>query len=464
MRTLQFKALCQKDKWISPAFVEINNDGKILSIDNQNKTNHSVENIEGIALPALVNSHSHAFQYAMNGMAEVHTHHNADDFWSWREAMYQVALSISPEEMEATATILYTEMLRVGYGEVVEFHYLHHNKNGQMYDFLPEMSVRLLKAAQNAGIKITLVPIFYQKGGFGKNHTDGQKRFISKDFDTYLKLFEAVKNEVKKYKNASLGVGFHSLRAMSPELLPIFIDVFTKEKYPIHLHIAEQLLEIKDCLNYLHARPVEWLLNNAPLNQQWNLTHCTHLTDFETLKLAKTQANVILCPSTEGNLGDGIFNYKNFQNYGGKFAIGTDSHIGLNPAEELRWLDYGQRLRTHNRQTFINDNQNNSGKNALSTLFFTGKKTAGKFFNEFFEVGNDFDALVLDAKNPIVQRQNLEYLLSSWLYGLDCNAYLGTIINGEWKILNNQTTKKEVKKTYSTFVNFLQKITNQKSC
>ncbi|TAG03441.1 MAG: formimidoylglutamate deiminase [Cytophagia bacterium] len=433
MKYLHFKAITLKDNWLENAYIELDKDGIITQINTSKPTkNEQIEYINGYALPTLVNSHSHAFQYAMNGKAEVHTHHNADDFWSWREAMYATALSISPEEMQKVATLLYKEMLRVGYGEVVEFHYLHHDKNGKPYQYLPEMSERLLIAAQNAGIKITLVPIFYQKGGFGKPATDGQKRFISKDFSTYLTLFESIKKIIPNYKNATLGVGFHSLRAMEPHLLPAFIDTFGSEKYPIHLHIAEQLLEVKDCLEYLHARPVEWLLNNAPISEKWNLTHCTHLTDFETEKLAKSKANVILCPSTEGNLGDGIFNLKTFQKYGGKWAIGTDSHIGINPAEEMRWLDYGQRLRTHNRQSFTSETQKESGRFALQNVIKAGRQTTGKMNEEFFEIGKPFDTLVLDASHPVLSNQSLQYTLSSWLYGLDSKAYLGTIINGNF--------------------------------
>ncbi|TAE72864.1 MAG: formimidoylglutamate deiminase [Bacteroidetes bacterium] len=433
MKILHFKAITLKDSWLENAYIEIDNTGKITKISTEKiETTENIEFIKGYAIPAMVNSHSHAFQYVMNGKAEVHTNHNADDFWSWREAMYQTALSVSPEEVENIATTLYKQMLNVGYGEVVEFHYLHHDKNGKPYAYLPEMSERLLKAAQNAGIKITLVPIFYQKGGFGKPPTEGQKRFISKDFSTYIDLFESVKKIISNYKNASLGVGFHSLRAMEPELLPEFINTFAHQNFPIHLHIAEQLLEVEHCLQYLHARPVEWLLNNAPISDKWNLTHCTHLTDFETEKLAKSKANVILCPSTEGNLGDGIFNLKNFQKYGGKWAIGTDSHIGLNPAEEMRWLDYGQRLRTHNRQSFTSETERESGRFALKNIIETGRKTTGKFTTDFFEIGQSFDALILDVAHPILENHPLQYILSSWLYGLDSRAYLGTMIDGKF--------------------------------
>ena len=243
----------------------------------------------------------------MAGLAERHEGTGVpDDFWSWRDAMYKLALSVNPDQFEAIATMLYAEMLRHGYTSVAEFHYVHHDQNGKKYNNLAEMGSRLVSAAKKVGLKITLIPIFYQKGGFGKEPTYEQRRFISSTIEEYQKLYEASEKATQFYDGANIAIGIHSMRGVEPELIKRVASEFPKE-VPFHIHISEQLKEIEDSKAYLNKRPVEWMLDNIDMNDRFHLVHATHLTKEETIGIAKTGANVVLCPSTEGNLGDGIF-------------------------------------------------------------------------------------------------------------------------------------------------------------
>ena len=450
MKALQFKGLLQKDQWIKPAYVELDGQGKILSISKTKNKEISYKKIKGFAVPGLQNAHSHAFQYAMVGLTEYHELNNArDDFWAWRKAMYQLALSINPDQMEAIATMLYTEMLRHGYTEVAEFHYIHQDLSGASYNNKAELGARLIAAAKKVGIKITLIPVFYQKGGFGKEATAGQLRFLSKDMEDYLELLASSILAVKYYEGASIGASVHSMRAVDPPIIKK-ITAHINSTMPFHMHISEQLKEIEASIAYLGKRPVEWLTEEIDLNETYHLVHATHLTVEETKALARSKANAVLCPSTEGNLGDGIFPLGLYQEEGGNWSIGTDSHIGINPFEELRFLDYRQRVTTHQRNIFTDTNQNDSGLYAINKLVLNGRKAMGKETTNFFEIGQSFDALVLDATVPILANCAPKYLASTIVYASDVSMYLGTIVNGVWVIKRGKhPLQKEINKLFS---------------
>ena len=421
MKSYRFRALLKNDGWLENATVSVDENGKIAAISHDET---DVEFINGFALPAFQNAHSHAFQYAMSGLAE----NNAgdDDFWSWREAMYRLAMNLEPDEMKTIATMLYAELVRHGYSNVAEFHYVHHDINGNEYNNLAEMGEALVEAANEAGIKITLIPIFYQKGGFGIEPNERQRRFISKTFDDYARLFEASAHVCKRYEHANIAVGVHSLRGVETADILRAINDLTND-VPFHLHISEQLKEVEDCINFLGMRPVEWLLENAELNDRFHLVHATHLTDKETENLAKSKANVVICPSTEGNLGDGIFPLREFQKFGGAWSIGTDSHIGLNPFEELRLLDYGQRLISHKRNTF----GENGGLFAIDQITSAGRKAMNNFQTEFFAVGNLFDACIINADAPLLANTALKNLASAIVYTADVSQIYGTFVGGK---------------------------------
>lgn len=426
-KTYRFKALLQATGWVTPAYVEVDKRGIIQAIAKEPpRSAAGIEAVNGFAVPGFQNAHSHAFQYAMAGMAEKHDIHAVDDFWSWREAMYACALTLDPDQLQAVAAMLYAEMLKRGYTHVAEFQYLHHDKDGKPYGNPAEMSVSLLAAAATTGIRITLVPVFYQKGGFGKKAEPAQRRFCFHSVDQYFKLLEECQDIVKNVTTAQVGFGVHSLRAADKhDIMRILSE--GPSQLPFHMHAAEQLKEVNDAVGFLKQRPVEWILNNLSLNDRFHLIHCTHLTDQEVVKLAQSGAYVVLCPGTEANLGDGIFRLTDFAGHSDHWSIGTDSHISLNPLEDLRWLDYTQRLTTHRRNTFPD-----GASVLLKSSFFSGKKAMGLSSTDYFEVGNAFDAVVYNGDSPLLNTAGEEHLLATLLYTADGASISGTIVNGRW--------------------------------
>jgi len=427
-----FSSLLQKEGWLSPAYVGVDEHGIIRYLSNEAPTDAAaMEAVQGFALPGFQNAHSHAFQYAMAGLAENHPVGTDDDFWTWREAMYQCALSVNPEQAEAIATIVYAEMLRVGYTHVAEFHYLHHDKDGKPYAQLAEMGERMVAAAKTAGIKITLVPVFYQKGGFGMDPQSRQRRFISKTVDDYFKLLEASASVIKTYQNASLGFSVHSLRAVDLKDVKTAFQQGPKA-LPFHIHVSEQKKEVSDCLAHCGNRPMQWLFDNLRVDDRFHLVHSTHLDDNELSLLAKSGANVVLCPSTEGNLGDGIFRMKEYVKLGGRWCIGTDSHIGLNPLEEFRMIDYRQRLVTNQRNTFDGD----AATYMIHEEIESGRRAMGMKSKNHFEIGNPFDAIVYNSQSHLLAETSERNRLATLLFTSDTSRAVGTIVNGKWVVKN----------------------------
>lgn len=446
LKYFRFESLLQKNGWLSPAYVGVDESGLITYLSNQPPAEViAVESVLGLALPGFQNAHSHAFQYAMAGLAENHPAGTSDDFWTWREAMYQCALSLNPDQAEAIASILYAEMLRHGYTHVAEFHYLHHDKDGKHYSNLAEMGARMISAAKTAGIKITLVPVFYQKGGFGLDPQPRQRRFISKTVDDYFKLFESTKPILKNYEGAALGFSVHSLRAVDLN------DIKTTLKQgpsdlPFHLHVAEQKKEVADCMAYCGKRPMQWLLENLDVNDRFNLVHSTHLDDSELSALAKSGATVVLCPSTEGNLGDGIFRMREYVKLGGRWCIGTDSHIGLNPMEEFRMIDYRQRLVSNQRNTFEGD----AAGYMVNEEIESGRKAMGFKSKNHFEVGQSFDAVIYNSTTHLLADTSEKNRLSTLIFTSDSSRIMGTIVNGHWIVKDQHHVQgHSIKKAFS---------------
>lgn len=445
MKFFRFESIYQREGWLSPAFVGITPTGTIAYMNSKPPTGvaeHTVEKIAGHALAGFVNAHSHAFQYAMAGLAEHHAQaHEADTFWTWREKMYKTALRISPESLEAIATQLYAEMLRHGYTHVAEFHYLHHDEEGKPYKQVGEMAHRLLKASEKAGIRITLLPTWYAQGGFGELPADRQRRFISSSLEEYLQLWHQTNKLASRFNHADVGFCVHSLRAVSEEQLKQ-LTLLHEQEYPhlpFHIHIAEQQKEVEDCQKYYGKRPLEYLASLTKLTPAYQLVHATHLTHKEVEIIAKSGAQVVLCPSTEANLGDGFFSLQDFQKLGGNWTIGTDSHIGLNPFEELRWLDYGQRLKTHLRKVYQHAQEPDSAKIAYEQAIFSGRRAVGRLdLKNFFEVGKPFDALIIRDDVPLVAQTAPTHRLATILYSSDASWHLGTWVHGQWQILEQQ--------------------------
>ncbi|MCB9638134.1 MAG: formimidoylglutamate deiminase [Myxococcales bacterium] len=430
-KLLRFDGLWDTQRWFEPAFVALDAQGRVLSVTETAPDHTPAENIKGYVLPGHHNAHSHAFQYAMAGLAERLPPHSAsDDFWSWRETMYNLAGAVSPEQMEDIAAMLYAEMIRHGYTAVAEFHYLHHDKDGQPYAEKATMGQALLRAAQKTGIKLTLIPIFYQRGGFDRPASPLQQRFLSQDPDDYLDLLEQSHALIATSPHAKLGVGIHSLRAASPEHLQAILRQ-APPHLPRHIHVAEQQKEIQEVLQHLGQRPVAWMLQHLPIDERFHLVHATHMDHEEAQMLAKTGAHVVLCPSTEGNLGDGFFALREFMQAGGRWSIGTDSHIGLQPCEELRWLDYGQRLRHEKRNMYCFQSGDESGEIALRQAILHGRAATGHHETPL-SVGQPFDAVIYNARMPLFAMAPPTQRLSAIVYTADVSSILGTMINGRW--------------------------------
>ena len=424
-----FKAILQADGWKENVTITVDENGAISAIEEGATEKGEVWN--AFLLPGFQNAHSHAFQYAMAGKGEIHQSAEAgDDFWTWREQMYGLALSIGPDQAYEIGKKLYANMIVNGYTSVAEFHYVHHQPDGTPYDNMAEMGEAMLYAAKDAGIKITLIPIFYQMGGFGKGPNEGQRRFISTSVDDYLKLHDASEQAVRQYENANIAVGIHSMRGVRHEDI-IAVSEALGGDMPFHIHISEQLQEVADCEAFLGCRPVEWMLDNINMNDGYHLVHATHLNQREIEGIANSKANVVICPSTEGNLGDGIFPLREYQKYGGKWSIGTDSHVGLNPFEELRILDYGQRLISHRRNVMIGNGYTDSGAYAINQATIAGRKAMNNFEEHYFEVGQDFDACLIDANFTTLQDVSYENLASRIVYTADRSAIVGTVVKGK---------------------------------
>jgi formimidoylglutamate deiminase len=336
--------------------------------------------------PGIANLHSHAFQRAMAGVAE-RQGNVADSFWTWREAMYRIAARFDPDSLHAVASQLYAEMLEAGYTRVCEFHYLHHAPDGRPYADPAAMSDALVRAARDTGIRLTLLPVLYMAGGFDGRALSARQSRFGLDVDGYLRLFESLR--AREDPMLRIGCALHSLRAV-PEAALRDVLAALPRRTPVHIHIAEQVGEVQDCLALRGARPVEWLLANADVGRDWTLVHATHLEDHEIAGIARSGAVVALCPTTEANLGDGLFPMREFRAARGRWGIGSDSHISVSPVEELRWLEYGQRLLSRHRNVIADPGSPSVGETLLRGVAESAASATG--FDD-----SDDEWLLLDA-------------------------------------------------------------------
>ncbi|MBB3387780.1 formiminoglutamate deiminase [Rhizobium sp. BK275] len=382
-------------------------DGQIAAIETDVAPDSGDER-HALLLPAMPNLHSHAFQRAMAGLAEVRGPAN-DSFWSWRTVMYKFALSMTPDHVEAVAAKLYMEMLEAGFCRVGEFHYLHHDKDGSPYANIAEMAERIGAASVETGIGLTLLPVLYAHSGFGgADPIEGQRRFIN-SADDFARLMDGCRQVTGRLSGAEIGVAPHSLRAVTPDELSVAIRLAGDG--PIHIHVAEQVKEVEDCLAWSGARPVQWLLDHAPVDQRWCLIHATHMTDDETRRMAKSGAIAGLCPITEANLGDGTFSAPLFLSEGGRFGIGSDSNILISVAEELRQLEYSERLALRARNVIASTGGSTS--QALFEQALAGGGAALKAPSGLV-AGNYADIVSLDSS--AVSYLSEDRLLDHWIF------------------------------------------------
>lgn len=365
-----------------------------------------------LLLPALSNLHSHAFQRAMAGLTEYRAA-GTDSFWTWRSLMYRFAARVTPDQVEAIAQQVYVEMLEAGYAGVGEFHYLHHQPDGTAYDDPAEMSGRIMSAAQRTGIGLTHLPVLYSYGGAGRQPLSAGQRRFGNDSDAFLRLLEAVRTHATHLpRDTVLGVAPHSLRATDPEGLARVVAAAADA--PIHIHIAEQTGEVAEIQNWLGARPVDWLLDNMPVDGNWCAIHATHMTAAETGNLARSGAVAGLCPITEANLGDGPFDGPGWIAARGNFGIGSDSNVRISLVEELRTLEYSQRLRDLARNVMI------PGEGSVGAFLYLaaakgGAQALGRDAGRI-EVGRLADLVALDGHHPTLCALSGDRLLDGLVF------------------------------------------------
>ena len=383
MRDLLAPTLLTPQGWADDVRISVDDAGTIVAVQaaathadaRSRGASGTPQRLPGVVVPGVPNLHSHAFQRGMAGLAERRAA-PGEGFWSWREHMYAFAARLAPDDVEAIATQLYVEMLEAGYTAVAEFHYLHHEAGGRRYARPGELSDRLWAAAERAGIGLTLLPVLYRTAGFdGRPLEPAQLRFGS-DVDEVGRLLEAAAARAAGDGDRAVGLALHSLRAVPPgDIAPALAAADgIAPGCPVHIHAAEQLREVEECLAWSGARPVEWLLDHAPLSPRWCLVHATHATAGELARAAERGVVIGLCPTTEANLGDGIFPLRAWLDAGGTLGIGSDSHTSVSPVEELRWLEYVQRLTRHERAVAAEPAHPSTGRSLLERAWTGGAR------------------------------------------------------------------------------------------
>ncbi|GAB2577780.1 formimidoylglutamate deiminase [Dyella jejuensis] len=420
-----------REGWNEDAVFAVDDRGHIAAAEAALET---PQYLDGWVLPGMPNLHSHAFQRAMAGLAE-RRGPGDDSFWTWRETMYGFAARIGPDALQAIAAQLYVEMLKAGYTQVCEFHYLHHQPDGTPYAQPEAMSLALIEAAREAGIALTLLPVLYMSGGFdGRPLTPRQRRF-GHDLDSYLSLLARLRT--LQSDRLRVGVALHSLRAIPESAWREVIGSDALKTGPIHIHVAEQIGEVQDCLATRGARPVEWLFDHAPVDQRWCLVHATHLTEAETAQLARSGAVAGLCPTTEANLGDGLFPLARYLDAHGTLGIGSDSHISISPVEELRWLEYGQRLSTRHRNVAARHAGDSVGETLWHAALQGGAQASGLAIGAL-DAGARADFIVLDGNAPLLAARDSRSVMDSFLFAGNTPLVRDVMAGGEWVVRDFQ--------------------------
>lgn len=425
------RAFLDNSHWGQNVRITVDESGMITEITCDSTANQA-ELLAGPVIPGMPNLHSHAFQRAMAGLAEYASANQQDSFWSWRDRMYGMMNTLSPDHLRTIATFLYIEMLKAGYTSVAEFHYVHHDIHGKPYADLAEMGKQISAAATQSGIGLTLLPTLYSWSGFGEQPaTAGQRRFIL-DTDRYLHLWQTLTTDLQHQLNQRTGLCFHSLRAVTSSQIDTVLQADSGSQ-PIHIHVAEQQKEVTDCLAWSSQRPVEYLYDHHPVDERWCLIHATHLTDSERQRIARSGAVVGLCPTTEANLGDGFFPLPAYLHDQGHFGIGSDSHISVSVSEEIRWLEYEHRLLTRQRNCLLDDQSGSSGENLYQRALAGGAQALGQPVGKL-TVGLRADWLVLDEQNPFVAASTAETLFDRWLFGQTTPLVRDVMVGGQWVI------------------------------
>ncbi|MEQ8934258.1 MAG: formimidoylglutamate deiminase [Amphiplicatus sp.] len=399
--------------WRSNVTVLIGDDGRVSSLEDGEVAGAK---LVGVLLPALSNVHSHSFQRAMAGLAESRGANEFDDFWTWRTLMYRFLERLTPDDMEAIAAQVQLEMLEAGFASIGEFHYVHHQQDGSSYDAPAELTNRMLAAAETTGIGYAHLPVLYMRGGFDGAPLQGGQRRFGCDIPRFESLYADIRTSMKgRPTDYRLGVAPHSLRAVDQAGLSFAASLCPDD--PIHIHIAEQTAEVDAVKESLGATPVQWLLDHVDVDKRWCLVHATHMTVKETQAAADTGSVVGVCPITEANLGDGVFDGSSYLSFGGSVAVGSDSNVRISLAEELRMFEYSQRLRDR-RRAILADADRSCGRFLYEEMASGGARATGRGRGRI-EPGALADLVALDLQSPLLAGLTGDRLLDVWLFAGD---------------------------------------------
>lgn len=444
MTTLFAEEALLPEGWSNNVLIEIDADGYIIGIDtNKSGPMGEAQTVAGPLIPGMPNAHTQSFQRAMAGLVE-RAAGKKESFWSWRETMYRFLAQIGPDDIGAIAMQLYVEMLKSGYTSVGEFHYIHHQPGGAPYDDLLEVSHHVISAAGKAGIGMTFMPVLYAYGGFGgQAASPAQKRFLCEPAQV-LDMVARLRKSHKDNPQIRIGLAPHSLRAVSPEMLKEVVAGMFKidADAPIHIHAAGMIAEVEACVEWSGKRPVEWLAENAQLDQRWTLIHATNISGAEISALSKTGAIAGLCPSSEANMGGGIFPLAACLEEGGRFAIGSDSNISVDPFEELRWLEYGQRLIHHGRAISHSDKIPSVGAFLYDHAIEGGRQSLGRAVGRI-ETGARADFVVLERNHPVLFDKVRDHLLDGAIFAGNVSPVRDVMVGGKWVVRQGRHEKEE---------------------
>ena len=397
------------------------------------------ELVAGITLPGMPNLHSHTFQRGMAGLAETRGP-AGDSFWTWRQVMYGFLERLSPDDVQALATFAMVEMLESGFTSLAEFHYLHHAPDGRPYDDPAELCGRIAAAAADTGIGLTLLPVLYAQGGFGGAAPQpGQQRFLN-TLDGYLRLHGAAASALAPVEDAVLGTAPHSLRAVGPDALHALVAAVPGG--PVHVHVAEQVREVEDCLAWSGQRPVAWLLSHVPVGPRWCLIHATHMDLAETRGLAASGAVAGLCPVTEANLGDGVFPAPDFLAAGGRFGVGSDSNVDVSAPGELRMLEYSQRLAHRARNVCAAGPGRSTGRSLFDAALEGGRQATGRRVGRI-EAGSRADLVTLDRSHPALAGVSGDGWLDAWVFGAPGSLVRDVVVGGRAVVSGGRHHRRE---------------------
>ena len=420
------------DGWADNVRLEV--EDEVIRTVETRAAARDVDVVTGCVIPGLCNAHSHAFQRALVGWTEERSPAGRDNFWTWRERMYAFAAEMDADRLRRIARQAYIEMLSCGYTSVAEFHYLHRDPTDGADD---RMLDAIAAAADGSGIRLTYVPVLYERAGFDRAEPEGAQALFALDLDTFLD--HATRSRQLLNGRMSAGIGAHSVRAVSPESLKEIAAVSRAEHIPMHIHAAEQQREVDQSLAFMHRRPVRWLLENFDVDQHWCFVHATHIDADEIEQLAASSAVVCLCPSTEANLGDGLFPLPQFLHHGGRIAIGSDSHVSINPFEELRWLEYGQRLAARARNIAVSDAAGGGhvGRELFARAVAGGAQACGHT-TAGIEAGGHADLVCLYSEDPMLVGHGDASRLDALVFSGYQLPIERVMVAGEWCVIDGE--------------------------